>query len=88
MAEKTNFMNYSVGFSIAAPSTKLEFFEQKHIVLYYILCFTLYHITCILQACNVKVCGFDAGDCGTESYHNLYAITMNRGVRSYSIPTG
>ena len=36
MAEKTNFMNYSVGFSIAAPSTKLEFSEQKHIVLYYI----------------------------------------------------
>ena len=47
MAEKTNFMNYLVGFSIAAPSTKLEFSEQTHIVLYYILCFTLYHVTCI-----------------------------------------
>ena len=36
MAEKTNFMNYSVGFSIAAPSRKLEFSERTHIVLYYI----------------------------------------------------
>ena len=47
MAEKINLMNYSVGFSIVAPSIKLEFFEQTHIVLYYILCWTLYHITCI-----------------------------------------
>ena len=52
--------------------------------MFYIILYNVY----ILQACNVKVCGFDAGDCGTESYHDLYAITMNRGVRSYSIPTG
>ena len=85
MAEKTNIMNYSVGFSIAAPSTKLEFSEQ---LLLYIMFDIIPYNMYILQACNVKVCGFDAGDCGTESYHNLFAITMNRGVRSYSIPTG
>ncbi|XP_067931267.1 N-acetylglucosamine-1-phosphotransferase subunits alpha/beta-like [Watersipora subatra] len=37
-------------------------------------------------ACNVKSCGFDAGDCGVGSFHHLHSITMSRDVVSYTIP--
>ncbi|ESO99577.1 hypothetical protein LOTGIDRAFT_238796 [Lottia gigantea] len=39
-------------------------------------------------ACNVKVCGFDAGDCGVEQYGDLYGIMLSKDINTYHIPVG
>ncbi|XP_067654930.1 N-acetylglucosamine-1-phosphotransferase subunits alpha/beta-like isoform X2 [Haliotis asinina] len=39
-------------------------------------------------ACNIKKCGFDAGDCGTKSYDELYQIHMSFDKISYRFPPG
>lgn len=40
------------------------------------------------QACNVLPCAFDAGDCGTGSYHLLHGLTLSRDKRNYTLPPG
>lgn len=40
------------------------------------------------QACNVKPCGFDAGDCGTKGFSRLHGIDLNKQVTEYSLPKG
>ncbi|XP_077506592.1 N-acetylglucosamine-1-phosphotransferase subunits alpha/beta-like isoform X1 [Amblyomma americanum] len=40
------------------------------------------------QACNVLPCAFDAGDCGTTNYRQLYALDLSWDERNYSLPSG
>ncbi|XP_060101604.1 N-acetylglucosamine-1-phosphotransferase subunits alpha/beta isoform X2 [Heteronotia binoei] len=40
------------------------------------------------QACNVLSCGFDAGDCGQDHFHELYKVTLQKNVTHYVIPKG
>ncbi|CAN7998761.1 unnamed protein product, partial [Ixodes hexagonus] len=40
------------------------------------------------QACNVLPCAFDAGDCGTGSYHLLHGLTLSRDEHNYTLPPG
>uniref|UniRef100_H0X790 N-acetylglucosamine-1-phosphotransferase subunits alpha/beta n=1 Tax=Otolemur garnettii TaxID=30611 RepID=H0X790_OTOGA len=40
------------------------------------------------QACNVLACGFDAGDCGQDHFHELYKVTLLPNQTHYIIPKG
>ncbi|KAM5174930.1 N-acetylglucosamine-1-phosphotransferase subunits alpha/beta isoform 2-T2 [Callospermophilus lateralis] len=40
------------------------------------------------QACNVLSCGFDAGDCGQDHFHELYKVTLLPNQTHYVIPKG
>uniref|UniRef100_A0A8D1JL47 N-acetylglucosamine-1-phosphotransferase subunits alpha/beta n=2 Tax=Sus scrofa TaxID=9823 RepID=A0A8D1JL47_PIG len=40
------------------------------------------------QACNVLSCGFDAGDCGQDHFHELYKVTLLSNQTHYVIPKG
>lgn len=40
------------------------------------------------QACNVLSCGFDAGDCGQDHFHELYKVTLLPNQTHYAIPKG
>ncbi|KAL2775782.1 N-acetylglucosamine-1-phosphotransferase subunits alpha/beta precursor, partial [Daubentonia madagascariensis] len=40
------------------------------------------------QACNVLSCGFDAGDCGQDHFHELYKVTLLPNQTHYIIPKG
>lgn len=40
------------------------------------------------QACNVLPCAFDAGDCGTANFHQLYGLSLSWDERNYSLPAG
>ncbi|KAK8760345.1 hypothetical protein V5799_028388 [Amblyomma americanum] len=40
------------------------------------------------KACNVLPCAFDAGDCGTTNYRQLYALDLSWDERNYSLPSG
>ncbi|XP_066866089.1 N-acetylglucosamine-1-phosphotransferase subunits alpha/beta isoform X2 [Kogia breviceps] len=40
------------------------------------------------QACNVFSCGFDAGDCGQDHFHELYKVTLLPNQTHYVIPKG
>lgn len=40
------------------------------------------------QACNVLPCAFDAGDCGTANYGQLYSLDLSWHQRNYSLPLG
>ncbi|MBV99114.1 N-acetylglucosamine-1-phosphotransferase subunits alpha/beta, partial [Eschrichtius robustus] len=40
------------------------------------------------QACNVLSCGFDAGDCGQDRFHELYKVTLLPNQTHYVIPKG
>ncbi|KAM6215240.1 N-acetylglucosamine-1-phosphotransferase subunits alpha/beta [Rhynchocyon petersi] len=40
------------------------------------------------QACNVLACGFDAGDCGQDHFHELYKVTLFPNQTHYVIPKG
>ncbi|XP_064599893.1 N-acetylglucosamine-1-phosphotransferase subunits alpha/beta-like [Liolophura sinensis] len=40
------------------------------------------------QSCNVQNCGFDAADCGTENFHQLYGIQFEADKKEYFIPQG
>ncbi|XP_040840247.1 N-acetylglucosamine-1-phosphotransferase subunits alpha/beta isoform X1 [Ochotona curzoniae] len=40
------------------------------------------------QACNVLSCGFDAGDCGQEHFHELYKVTLLPNQTHYVLPKG
>ncbi len=40
------------------------------------------------QACNVKQCGFDAGDCGTKAFHRLHGVDLVKETTEYSLPKG
>ena len=35
------------------------------------------------QSCNVRACGFDAADCGTASFSELYGIDLHEEVKHY-----
>lgn len=39
------------------------------------------------QSCRVPDCGYDAGDCGTEHWEELYQISPKNGS-NYTIPLG
>ncbi|XP_048241976.1 N-acetylglucosamine-1-phosphotransferase subunits alpha/beta-like [Haliotis rufescens] len=39
-------------------------------------------------ACNIKKCGFDAGDCGTKNYEELYEIPLSFSEINYRLPPG
>ncbi|KAM6153026.1 N-acetylglucosamine-1-phosphotransferase subunits alpha/beta [Erethizon dorsatum] len=40
------------------------------------------------QACNVLACGFDAGDCGQDHFHELYKVTLLPNQTHYVLPKG
>lgn len=40
------------------------------------------------QACNVLSCGFDAGDCGQDHFHELYKVTLLPNQTHYVLPKG
>lgn len=40
------------------------------------------------QACNVLPCAFDAGDCGTANYGQLYSLDLSWHQKNYSLPSG
>nr|AAH60638.1 Gnptab protein [Mus musculus] len=40
------------------------------------------------QACNVLSCGFDAGDCGQDHFHELYKVTLLPNQTHYVVPKG
>nr|XP_020025143.1 N-acetylglucosamine-1-phosphotransferase subunits alpha/beta isoform X5 [Castor canadensis] len=40
------------------------------------------------QACNVLSCGFDAGDCGQDHFHEMYKVTLLPNQTHYVIPKG
>lgn len=40
------------------------------------------------QACNVLSCGFDAGDCGQDHFHEMYKVTLLPNRTHYVIPKG
>ncbi|XP_064634376.1 N-acetylglucosamine-1-phosphotransferase subunits alpha/beta-like [Lineus longissimus] len=40
------------------------------------------------QACNVKACGFDAGDCGDKNFHQIHKIDITPGEHQYIAPKG
>ncbi|XP_075546750.1 N-acetylglucosamine-1-phosphate transferase subunits alpha and beta isoform X2 [Dermacentor variabilis] len=40
------------------------------------------------QACNVLPCAFDAGDCGTANYGQLYSLDLSWDEQNYSLPSG
>lgn len=40
------------------------------------------------QACNVLPCAFDAGDCGTANYGQLYSLDLSWNEQNYSLPSG
>ncbi|XP_006888600.1 PREDICTED: N-acetylglucosamine-1-phosphotransferase subunits alpha/beta [Elephantulus edwardii] len=40
------------------------------------------------QACNVLSCGFDAGDCGQDHFHELYKVTLLSNQTHYVLPKG
>uniref|UniRef100_A0A8C2V646 N-acetylglucosamine-1-phosphotransferase subunits alpha/beta n=2 Tax=Chinchilla lanigera TaxID=34839 RepID=A0A8C2V646_CHILA len=40
------------------------------------------------QACNVLACGFDAGDCGQDHFHELYRVTLLANQTHYVLPKG
>ncbi|XP_069085115.1 N-acetylglucosamine-1-phosphotransferase subunits alpha/beta isoform X2 [Pleurodeles waltl] len=40
------------------------------------------------QACNVLPCGFDAGDCGTDHFTEMYKITLHHNQTRYVVPKG
>ncbi|PNJ83194.1 GNPTAB isoform 6, partial [Pongo abelii] len=40
------------------------------------------------QACNVLSCGFDAGDCGQDHFHELYKVILLPNQTHYIIPKG
>ncbi|XP_052801171.1 N-acetylglucosamine-1-phosphotransferase subunits alpha/beta-like isoform X2 [Mya arenaria] len=39
-------------------------------------------------ACNVLECGYDAGDCGTDKYTNMYGIMLDPDIHRYTLPSG
>ena len=40
------------------------------------------------QSCNVLQCGFDAGDCGIDNFHQLHRLAFEPDTRVYSLPPG
>ncbi|CAH1786367.1 unnamed protein product [Owenia fusiformis] len=40
------------------------------------------------QSCNVKECGFDAGDCGDANFHKMYRVDVNPNLENYTLPQG
>ncbi|XP_004844909.1 N-acetylglucosamine-1-phosphotransferase subunits alpha/beta isoform X2 [Heterocephalus glaber] len=40
------------------------------------------------QACNVLACGFDAGDCGQDHFHELYKVSLLPNRTHYALPKG
>ncbi|XP_042548996.1 N-acetylglucosamine-1-phosphotransferase subunits alpha/beta isoform X1 [Dipodomys spectabilis] len=40
------------------------------------------------QACNVLPCGFDAGDCGQDHFHEMYKVTLHPNQTHYVVPKG
>ncbi|EDO40260.1 predicted protein [Nematostella vectensis] len=39
-------------------------------------------------ACNTHSCGFDAGDCGVASFHQLHSETLHRNNQEFILPNG
>ena len=40
------------------------------------------------NACRVKSCGYDAGDCGTENWNELFSIQVKKSGGDYITPLG
>ncbi|XP_072408106.1 N-acetylglucosamine-1-phosphotransferase subunits alpha/beta isoform X1 [Chiloscyllium punctatum] len=40
------------------------------------------------QACNVLLCGFDAGDCGEEHFDQMYDVNLHLNQTHYVLPKG
>lgn len=53
------------------------------------LLYTLNNIIFLLfQACNIRNCGFDAGDCGTENFDKIAQLVLLPNQSTYSLPEG
>ena len=40
------------------------------------------------QVCNIKPCGYDVGDCGTNDYDKLIGYSLEKKTSHYDIPKG
>lgn len=46
------------------------------------------NIFLLFQACNIRNCGFDAGDCGTENFDKIAQLVLLPNQSTYSLPEG
>lgn len=67
-------------------ANKYIFFYDVHVSdLLYIY---IQNIILLLQACNIRNCGFDAGDCGTENFDKIAQLVLLPNQTTYFLPEG